>query len=283
MHHARLLRLPALPRLPALRRYSTTPSGSIALSKSHDEKVATLTIQSERKLNTLNSPLMGQFISALNSLESDPELRCVVLKSAGEKSWVGGVDITEMARLDASSAREMITRVHQTCRTVREFPVPVVARIDGFCLGGGLELAASCDVRMATRKSVFGMPETKVGIPSVVEAALLPGLIGWGKTRWFLLTGENVSAATIEKWGFLEALVDTPAELDAEVEKFVHSILEAGPNAIKIQKRLIGKWEAGLGMQQSVEAGINAFAEAYGTSEPGDYMKRVFLDRKRAK
>lgn len=106
-------------------------------------------------------------------------------------------------------------------------------------------------------------------------------LIGWGKTRWFLLTGENIDAATAEKWGFLERLVDTSAELDAEVDKFVHSILEAGPRAVRIQKRLISAWEKGLDMDQSVQAGVNAFAEAYETSEPRDYMKAVFLDRKK--
>ena len=96
--------------------------------------------------------------------------------------------------------------------------MPVIARVNGYALGAGLEIAAACDLRIASSNAVFGMPEVKVGIPSVVEAALLPGLIGWGRTRELLLWGENIDAATALAWGLVEHVV-APGELNAAVER----------------------------------------------------------------
>src|SRR6185437_12220607 len=125
-----------------------------------------------------------------------------------------------MAALEAGSARDFITLVHQTCDGLRRLPVPVIARIDGYALGAGLEVAVSCDLRVATTRAKFGMPETKVGIPSVVEAALIPQLIGFGRARELLMLGEIFDAATALRWGLVELVVALEA-LDAEVEKVV--------------------------------------------------------------
>src|SRR5439155_1086231 len=127
--------------------------------------------------------------SAVKALEVDPELRLVIVTGAGERAFVGGADINELAALDTDSAREFITLVHRCCDGFHRLPVPVIARIDGYALGAGLELAAACDLRVASNRAVFGMPEVRVGIPSVVEAALLPQLIGYGRARRLLLTG----------------------------------------------------------------------------------------------
>src|SRR6202043_2052901 len=108
--------------------------------------------------------------------------------------FIGGADIEELAELDAESARSLITAVHVCCDAFRHLPVPVIARIDGWALGAGLELAAACDLRVASARSQFGMPEVRTGIPSVVEAALLPQLIGHGRARRLLLTGEPIGA-----------------------------------------------------------------------------------------
>jgi enoyl-CoA hydratase len=257
---------------------TSSSSGDLQITYSHSNTVATLTIDNQKKLNTLNSGLVSKLIAATNELSRDDRLRCLVVTGAGEKAFIGGADIKEMAELNSVGARRMITNLHTSLLGLRRLPVPVVARIDGFALGAGMELAAACDVRYATRKSVFGMPETIVGIPSVIEAALLPGLVGWGKTRWMLLTGKNIDAETADRWGFLEGLVDDKDQLDAEADKFVEAILEAAPLAVRNQKRLIGKWESNLKMHSSIEAGIDAFEEAFKTDEPREYMKKVFLD-----
>ena len=130
---------------------------------------------------------------------------------AGTKAFIGGANIFEMATLDAAHAEGFITLVHRCCNAVRELPVPVIARVNGYALGAGLEVAAACDLRIASSNAVFGMPEVKVGIPSVVEAALLPGLIGWARTRELLLFGENIDAATALAWGLVEQVV-APAD-----------------------------------------------------------------------
>ena len=132
--------------------------------------------------------------------------------------------------------------MHRTCDALRKLPVPVIARIDGYALGAGLEVAVSCDLRVATRRAKFGMPETKVGIPSVVEAALIPTLIGYGRARELLMLGEIIDADTALRWGLVERVVE-PAALDAEIERVVAALLTAGDQAVCDQKALMQQWE----------------------------------------
>src|SRR4051812_29471310 len=183
--------------------------------------VARVTLQNPAKLNTINSHLMLTFVTELEALAKRDDLRAVVLSGAGDKAFIGGADIFEMATLDAEKAEAFITLVHRSCDALREMPVPVIARVNGYALGAGLEIAAACDLRIASSKAVFGMPEVKVGIPSVIEAALLPGLIGWGRTRELLLWGENIDAATALAWGLVEQVV-APGELDPAVDARMH-------------------------------------------------------------
>src|SRR5260370_33886776 len=113
-----------------------------------------------------------------------------------------------------------------------------MAGIEGYALGGALEVADACGLRLAADTAVFGMPEVRLGIPSVVEAALLPMLIGYGRTRQLLLLGQNISAAEALNWGFVERLA-APDALDAAVAEGVAALLARGPNAIRLQKKLI--------------------------------------------
>jgi enoyl-CoA hydratase/carnithine racemase len=225
-----------------------------------------LVIDNAAKLNTLNRALMVEFIESIRRLEADPELRLVIVSGAGERAFVGGADIAELAELDEDSARDFITLVHRCCDGCRRLPVPVIARIDGYALGAGLELAAACDLRVASERAMFGMPEVRVGIPSVVEAALLPQLVGHGRARRLLLTGEMIGAAEALAWGLVDA-VAPPAELDAAVERFALAILAGGPQAVRLQKALIRDWEE-LPTSAAVARGIDAFTEAYATDEP---------------
>jgi enoyl-CoA hydratase len=225
-----------------------------------------LTIDNAAKLNSFNRALMTEFVSAVAGLEHDPDLRLLVVTGAGERAFVGGADIREIAALDRDTAREFITLVHRCCNGLRRLPVPVIARIDGYALGAGLELAAACDLRVASERAFFGMPEVRIGIPSVVEAALLPRLIGHGRARRLLLTGENIGAAEALDWGLVDA-VAPPDRLDTDVERFAAQILAGGPNAIRLQKRLILDWEE-LPTSAAVARGIDCFAAAFETNEP---------------
>lgn len=242
--------------------------------------VATVTLCHQAKLNVLNSATMAGLIEAFGTLAARPGLRAVVLRGEGSRAMIGGADITEMAGLDAVSARRFITRLHEVCAAVRAVPVPVIARMQGYTLGGGLEVAAACDIRIASTGAVMGMPEVRIGIPSVIEAALLPMLIGWGRTRRILLTGETFDAATALAWGMVEEVAEEDT-LDATIERVLADILAGGPNALRQQKALIAQWEE-LGPMAAIARGIEVFAEAWGTDEPRERM-RAFLAGKKKK
>jgi enoyl-CoA hydratase/carnithine racemase len=254
------------------------PRIDVRLTSEDRGAVARLTVCNERKLNTLNRVLMKDFVAAVEALGGRDDLRALVLAGAGEKAFIGGADIPEMAALDRASAKDYIGLVHQACNCLRQLPVPVIARIDGYALGAGLEVAVSCDLRVASTRAKLGMPEVKVGIPSVVEAALLPRLIGFGRARELVLLGEIVDADTALRWGLVERVV-APDALDAEVDSVVNALLAAGPRAVRIQKELMHAWE-NFPAEQSISAGIDAFVRAFNTDEPQRFLN-AFLKRKR--
>lgn len=241
--------------------------------------IAWVVIRNEAKLNVLNTRVMTDLVAAFAALSANAALRAVVLTGGGQKAFIGGADIDEMVGLDKASAGAFITRLHEVCQSIRDLPVPVIARLNGFALGGGMEVAAACDMRVAARSARFGMPEVQLGIPSVIEAALLPGLIGWGKTRRLLLLGDLISAEEAARWGFLEGLVDDDA-LDAAVEEWLEVLLRAGPAAVRAQKALVRRWE-GLPLAQAIEAGITSFRSAFEGDEPARMM-REFIERREA-
>ena len=228
--------------------------------------VATVTVDNHRKLNCLSTPQVVNLIEAFTGISKRDDLRAVILTGAGDKAFIGGADLNELGGLCADSARLFITRLHQACAAVRACPVPVIGRINGFCLGGGLEVAAACDMRVSTDAAVFGMPEVHMGLPSVIEAALLPGQIGWGKTREILLTGETFPASEAMAMGFVQKVVPA-SELDQAVAHWVDGICRAAPQAIRSQKALIDRWER-VSIDEGVYAGIDALSDAYKTGEP---------------
>jgi enoyl-CoA hydratase len=243
--------------------------------------VAVARIDRPHKLNALGAALFDAFADAIDEAGRDAGLRAVVVESAGERSFIGGADIYEMASIDGPvAARAFITKVHEACAAVRACPAPVIARIQGFCFGAGLELAAACDFRIAGAGARFGMPEVRLGIPSVVEAALLPGLIGWGRTRRLLLTGETLDATTALAWGLVEEVAPA-AGLDDAVERALAALLACGPEAVRRQKALIGEWER-LPLAQAIAAGIDAFESSWTTDEPRELMAG-FLARQAAR
>jgi enoyl-CoA hydratase len=243
-----------------------------------DRGVATLWICNAGPLNILSSQVIHGVRDGLRALASDRALRVLIVRGESERSLVGGADIREMATLDQKSAEIFITALRDLCEDVRNFPVPVIARLPGWCLGGGLEFAAACDFRVAAPDAKFAMPEVRVGIPSVIQAALLPRLIGWGRTRWLLLTAATIDARTALSWGLIDA-VAAAGGLDMAVDEVVRSLLECGPEAIRAQKSLLRQWED-LPLKESIDVSIGVFGRAYLTGEPQRLMQD-FLDRKR--
>src|SRR5262249_39114110 len=178
---------------------------------------------------------------AARALHGDAALRAVVLTGAGERAFIGGADIATMAGLDPDGAVAFITSLHEAIAAVRAIPVPVIPRVNGYCLGAGLEVAAGCDLRVASSRAMFGMPEVKVGMPSVIEAALLPRLIGVGRSAELVLLGENIDAARALAIGLVEKVVP-PDQLDAAVDAWIEAILAAGPQAARIPKAPMRRW-----------------------------------------
>ena len=228
--------------------------------------VATVSINNAAKANRLGMETMQAFVAAVAALGNDPDLRVLVVTGEGDRAFMGGANLFELGELNPVTARIFITQVHLMSKALRDLPVPVVARVNGWSLGAGLEVMAACDMRVASDNAMFGMPEVKVGLPSVVEAALLPQLIGWGRTKILLYTAENIDAATAFQWGLVEKVV-APSELDAAVAHWVDAIVQAGPRAIRLQKELIREWEA-MPVNDGIQAGIRSLARAYETDEP---------------
>jgi enoyl-CoA hydratase/carnithine racemase len=261
---------------------ATSPSSNLILTRIEpraDGRVATVTVNNPEKRNALGLIGKQELAGAFRKLARDKSLRVAVLTGAGDRSFIAGADIAEMKDLTPREAHEVHAWVHRACDAIRALPVPVIARVNGYCFGAGMEIAASCDMRIGVTTAKFGMPEVRFGIPSGMEACLLPQLIGWGKTRELVFTGDHIDAAAACRCGFLEKLVE-PAGLDAGVEQWVSSILAAGPRAIRLQKALVRDWER-MTVKQAVQAGIRACTEARRTDEPKRLMAAFLARRKK--
>jgi enoyl-CoA hydratase/carnithine racemase len=241
-------------------------------------RVAWMTFNDPARRNALGLAGKEQLIATLAGLRHDASLRALVLTGAGDRAFVSGTNLAEMAEFDLAAAEASATKTHRVCDAVRTFPVPVIARINGYCFGSGMEIAACADLRVAADHARFAMPETRFGIPSGMEAAVLPKLIGWGKAAELVLTGDQISAPEAYRIGFLQKLVPQD-KLDAAVEEWITSLLACGPRGIRIQKRLLEDWDR-LSTTEAARAGIQAFVDAYRTDEPRRLMT-AFVNRKR--
>jgi len=248
----------------------------IRLEQRAEGHIAYVTVNNPDKRNALGLAGKRQLTQAFRRLARDKTLRVAVLTGAGDRSFMAGADIAEMKDLTAKRAHDLHTWTHLACEAIRRLPVPVIARINGYCFGAGMEIAASCDMRIGVTTAKFGMPEVRFGIPSGMEACLLPQLIGLGKTRELVFTGDHIDAAEAYRCVFLEKLAE-PAALEAGVAQWVASILAAGPRAIRLQKKLVRDWEC-MTLAQAVQAGIRACTAARRTDEPRRLMA-AFLER----
>jgi len=226
--------------------------------------VANVYLDRPAKANALDSASLLKLKQEFEKLQDDPELRVVVLAGRGA-NFCGGADVNELRSLDPSTAGAFVEKIHQVCRAIRALPVPVVAKLHGAVIGAGLEIAAACDLRVAAADARFAMPEVRLGIPSVVEAALLPRLVGSGRAAWLVLTGEAIDARRALEWGLVEELAPDP---DLAVEKLVQSLMAGGREALRTQKRLLQLWDEAP-LATSVAASIAAFGQTTISSMSG--------------
>lgn len=243
--------------------------------------VAHVTVNNAEQRNALGNAGKRELAETIERVSDDPGLRVIVLTGVGDRSFIGGANVKEMSTFSHGHASEGPSLTHRACEAIRRAPVPVIARINGYCFGAGLEIAASCDMRAAVDTAKFGMPEVLFGLPSGMEACLLPQLIGWGKTRELVFTGRHIDAREAMDCHLIERMV--PAEgLDDAVDEWVNAIVAAGPKAIRAQKELIRDWER-MSIADAVQQGIRAVAAAHGTEETQRLMGAFVAKRSKPK
>ena len=214
--------------------------------------VARILLNRPEKANALNSAMLVALATAIQDLHEEIP-RVVVLAGRG-RNFCGGADATELKSLDERTGAEFVTRIHEVCKAIRALPVPVVARLHGAVIGAGLEIAAACDLRVAAEGTKFSMPEVKLGIPSVVEAALLPRLMGSGRAAWLVLTGDAIDARRALEWGLVEEIGDG--------RNLVERLRSNDPQALRMQKQLLQLWDEAP-LATSIASSIERFAQAH--------------------
>jgi enoyl-CoA hydratase/carnithine racemase len=228
-------------------------------------------------LNLLEPGLIAALRGTFEALARDASVRAAVVTGRG-RAFTAGMDVNVLRDLDAASARALISDLCAAIDAVHRAPFPVLAAVHGACLGAGFELALACDLRLAAADASFGLPEVRVGVPSVIQAALLPPLIGPGRAAEMLLLGAPVDAARASAWGLVNRVVE-PAALPAAVDETLAALLACAPGAVRAQKALMIKWRES-DLPSAVRAGIDAFAASYATSEPREGAA-AFLEKRR--
>ena len=210
--------------------------------------VATLTVTREKVLNALNSETLTEMERALETCRADEGVRAVVVTGAGEKAFIAGADINELARMNPLSAKDLARRGQSVLRRLEEMGKPTVAMINGFALGGGLELALACTLRTASTTARVGLPEVSLGIiPGYGGTQRLARIAGPGVAREWVLTGEMFGAEEAHRVGVVNR-VFPPEELRAGTLKLVSTILSRGPVAVRFALEAI---QRGTNMTQA--------------------------------
>lgn len=248
----------------------TNDGGTVTMTreKTPQGTVAHLAIDHQRLRNAIGPAVIAAMVDRAGELAADPDLRAVTLRGAGP-TFAAGANVKVMRTLDAAGGRAFITSLHDAIDAIRRLPVPVIAVLHGHCFGAAMELAAACDMRVAASDLVSGMPEVRVGVPSVIQANLLPRLIGWGRTSELLLTGRTVEGKENLDIGFVERMVPA-GEIDAAAQDWLEMILASAPEAVRAQKRVLNGWEGDEG--PGIRNSIQEFGAAFDTGEPGRYM-----------
>lgn len=199
-----------------------------------DAELAVVTIDRQDKLNALNADVVSEIGEAFASLRDDDAVRGVVLIGAGQKAFVAGADIAELAKMDSISGVRVSRDGQEVFRAIERFPKPVVAAVGGFALGGGFELALACHLRIASENARFGLPEVGLGIiPGYGGTIRLARLSGLGRAIELTLTGEMFDAKRALELGVVSAVVTREALLD-EAKAFLRKITKNGPVAVRL-------------------------------------------------
>ncbi len=239
--------------------------------------IATLSINGRTHLNLLGPAVFEALHQGVEECGVDETVRAIILRGAGERAFSAGVDLHEMKDLTPLTAEAFIRSLHRAARILLDVPLPVVAAIRGPCLGGALELALAADIRIAASDAIMGLPEVRVGLPSVIEASLLPPTVGLGRARKMLLTGETIDAAEARRIGLVDEVADPEGLHDAAMDTAREFLGMARP-VLAAQKDIVAKWLE-LGEAESAEYTIKTFALGFATPYPQEAMS-AFLEKR---
>src|SRR5215213_5183608 len=249
---------------------------TISVEKRH--KVAVLTINRPDKLNAFNKTVHAEGVAALDELRKDDSVRVVVITGAGEKSFIAGADISEFAGQTPVTQRDLF---HEKTlfNSIDSFPKPVIAMINGFCLGGGCELALACDIRVCSENARFSQPEINLGImPGGGGTQRLTNLIGEGRAMELILTGDIIDAATAHKFGLVNH-VHPAAELEAETMKLAEKIAEKAPIALQLCKEAV-KFASRSSLDEGLRREVDLFAICFSTEDKQEGVS-AFLEKRK--
>ena len=243
------------------------------------DAIAVLTISREKALNALNSEVLGELDAAIDAIDLDT-VRCLIITGAGQKSFVAGADIGEMSTLTKEEGEAFGKKGNDVFRKIETLPIPVIAAVNGFALGGGCELSMSCDIRLASENAVFGQPETGLGItPGFGGTQRLARIIPVGKAKEMLYAGTKVKAAEALTLGFVNAVYPSEELLPA-AEKLAGKIARNAPIAVRASKKAVND-----GLQVSIDEGIAIEEKLFGSCfESADQRNGMaaFLNKEKA-
>jgi enoyl-CoA hydratase len=245
--------------------------------------VRTITINRPAVLNALDTRTLGELDACFAALAADPAgaLRCVILTGAGEKAFVAGADISAMERLGVVEARRFAELGRRLGERIESLPVPVIAAVNGFALGGGLELALACDFMIVSSSAKLGQPEVNVGVlPGFGGSQRLLRRIGIGRTRQLIYTGDPIGAEQAQAWGLCNE-VTPPAELLPRARVLAERIASRAPLAVAAAKRAIRLGED-LPLDRALMLEQETFAALFASEDQKEGM-RAFLEKRPAK
>ncbi|MCE8028709.1 enoyl-CoA hydratase-related protein [Billgrantia desiderata] len=241
--------------------------------------VVRLTINRPKALNALNSAVLTELEALLTELEKRSDLRALLITGAGEKAFVAGADITEMRTKTPEEARAFASQALRTIKRLETLPVPVVALVNGFCLGGGCELALACDWAVASDNAIFGQPEVLLGvIPGFGGTQRLPRRVGPAMALDLVTTGRKIDAQEALRIGLVNRVMPQ-AELEAYAEELTKQLAGNGPLAVRSAKQAVHD-----GMDQDLDSALaletSLFALGFAGSEQKEGMSAFVEKRK---
>ncbi len=249
--------------------------GQIRVERTHEGKAATVIIDRVDKMNALSVAMRAAYGVAIRELGEDQEVRVIVVQGAGEKAFSAGGDVAQFLDLEPHELVDW----GKEMENAEACPKPVVAAIDGFCLGAGFELALACDIRIATVQSQFGLPEVRLGMmPGSGGSQRLMRLIGIGRTKHWLLTGRRMSASEAERFGVVTQVVPDKEGLESAIEELKQEFLKLSPLSLRVLKRTLHEG-ANVPLETALELERKAYAYLRSTRDYEEGVKS-FIEKR---